>query len=148
MTAQTLIGADTSLLVAHSLADHPDREAASGMIKAELDRGSLFGLCPVVLDEFIHVVTDPRRFERALKMPEAIHLARTWSQSRETILLHSSDQSLRLQMDWLERHRLGRKRIHDTQIAAIYHLAGIKTLFSSNWRDFSVFGCFEVRSLT
>jgi predicted nucleic acid-binding protein len=147
MATPQRIGADTSLLVAHSLVDHPDHGAAERAIRDLLGEGGLLALCPVVIDEFIHVVTDPRRFERALGMPEAIGLAQTWCQSRETLLLHPSDESLRLQLAWLLQFRLGRKRLHDTQIAAIYHLAGIKTVLTSNWRDFGTFGCFEVRTL-
>jgi len=145
MPAPKLIGADTSLLVAHSLADHPDHGNAGQLVRDTLARGDLLALCPVVIDEFIHIVTDGRRFERPLEMSGAISLAQTWYRSKETMLLHSTDESLRLQLDWLGRHRLGRKRLHDTQIAAIYHLAGVKTLASSNWRDFGVFDCFEIK---
>ena len=148
MAAPALIGADTSLLVAHSLIDHPERAVAGDLIDAALSGGHLLALCPVVIDEFIHVVTDSRRFEQALPMKDAITLAQTWCQSKETILLHPTDESVELQMEWLLRYRLGRKRLHDTQIAAIYHLGGVETILSSNWRDFRVFSCFEVRTLS
>lgn len=144
MPAPERIGADTSLLVANSLVDHPDHGSAKRRIDNLLEADGILVLCPVVIDEFIHVVTDPRRFERALDMSEAIRLARTWSQSRETLILHPTDESLLLQLEWLQQYRLGRKRLHDTQIAAIYHLAGIGKIISSNWRDFSLFNHFEV----
>ena len=146
--ASKIIGADTSLLVAHSLIDHPSHPAAERIVSSILGREELVAICPVVLDEFIHVVTDRRRFERPLEMASAINLARTWYESKETLLLCPSDQSLQLQLDWMHRHRLGRKRLHDTQIAAIYHLAGVKTLVSSNWRDFRVFECFDIQVLS
>jgi len=146
MAAPKLIGADTSLLVAHSLVDHPDHPAVERLVGEVLARGDLIALCSIVIDEFIHVVTDSRRFERPLEMIAAISLAQTWCQSKETMLLHSTDESLRLQLDWLHRHRLGRKRLHDTQIASIYHLGGVERVLSSNWRDFSVFDCFEMKS--
>lgn len=145
MATPKLIGADTSLLVAHSLADHPDHPAVESLVRDTLAGGDLIALCSVVIDEFIHVVTDARRFEQPLEMAGAISLARAWCESKETMLLHSTDESLRVQLDWLQRHRLGRKRLHDTLIAAIYHLAGIETILSSNWRDFSVFGFFKIR---
>ena len=76
-------------------------------------------------------------------MSEAIRLAEAWSRSRETVMLYPGEASLHLQLAWMREHRLGRKRLHDTHIAAIYHLSGIKTILTSNVRDFRVFGCLE-----
>lgn len=141
-----LLGADTSLLIAHSLEDHPDHEKVSKLVAEVLAHGNLLALCPVVIDEFIHVITDARRFEHPLEMACAISLARTWSQSKETMVVLPTEKSLTLQLDWMQRHRLGRKRLHDTQIAAIYHLVGVETILSSNWRDFTIFDCFKIQS--
>lgn len=44
----------------------------------------------------------------------------------------------------MRTHRLGRKRINDTRIAAIYYHNGARTLLTSNARDYTVFDCFEV----
>ncbi|HMJ89218.1 MAG TPA: hypothetical protein VK530_05355 [Candidatus Acidoferrum sp.] len=44
----------------------------------------------------------------------------------------------------MNRFQLGRKRILDTQLAAILHTAGVHRLFTSNPRDFEVFGVFEL----
>lgn len=147
MSVSKLIGVDTSVLVVHSLLDHPDHDSADLLVRKCVDGGSLLAICPLVINEFIHVVTDSRRFERPLDMKMAISLARTWCESKETVLLNPSEQSVQLQLDWLQRYRLGRKRLHDTQIAATYSLAGVEVILSSNWRDFTVFECFEVRSL-
>lgn len=144
MASPTLFGADTSLLVAHSVVEHPDHEAVSQLTQQIIGAGSLITICPTVIDEFIHLVTDSRRFERPLDMVRAVNLAQTWCESKETLLLSPSDQSIRRQLEWLQQFRLGRKRIHDTQIASIYSLSGVKKMISSNWRDFTVFDCFEV----
>ena len=143
MAKSPLAGADTPLLIAHGLADHPDHKAAKDLVEATLNEGQLLAICPIVLDEFIHVVTDPRRFEWPLPMNEAIRLAEGWCHSRETVLLYPGEASMRLQFAWMAEHRLGRKRLHDTHIAAIYHLAGVKRILTSNARDFSVFVCLE-----
>jgi hypothetical protein len=44
---------------------------------------------------------------------------------------------------WLKQHRLGRKRLLDTQLAATYYAAGITSLVTSNFADFEVFDVFE-----
>ena len=49
-----------------------------------------------------------------------------------------------LLVEWMGVHNLGRKRILDTYLAATYSSAGIRRIASSNGRDFSVFGVFEV----
>jgi len=143
MAKSHLAGADTPLLIAYSLSDHPEHAAAGRLIENVLSGGRLLALCPIVVDEFIHVVTDPRRFEHPLSMSEALRLAEAWCHSRETVMLYPGESSLHLQLAWIREHRLGRKRLHDTHIAAIYHLSGVKTILTSNVRDFGVFGCLE-----
>ena len=107
----------------------------------------MFVLCPTVMDEFIHVITDARRFEQPLGMEVALGVAHDWLSSRETVTLFPCDESTGLQLHWLRDHRLGRKRINDTRIASIYHYHGVRKLLTSNARDYSVFDCFEVLGL-
>ncbi|MCH7228790.1 hypothetical protein [Haloferula sp. A504] len=45
---------------------------------------------------------------------------------------------------WLSRHRLGRKRLPDTLLAAGFRRAGVKRLITNNERDFAVLGWFEI----
>jgi hypothetical protein len=45
--------------------------------------GDRLALAPQALAEFIHVVTDPRRFAQPLRMDEARHVARQWWTARE-----------------------------------------------------------------
>ena len=45
---------------------------------------------------------------------------------------------------WMKHHRLGRKRLLDTLLAATYGSAGIRTIVTVNPADFDVFGCFTV----
>jgi len=44
---------------------------------------------------------------------------------------------------WMRQFNLGRKRILDTQLAAILHTNGVSRLLTSNPADFSVFGVLE-----
>jgi hypothetical protein len=43
----------------------------------------------------------------------------------------------------MAEHRLGRKRILDTQLAATYYHAGIRAILSTSARDYTIFDCFE-----
>jgi hypothetical protein len=51
----------------------------------------------------------------------------------------STDQALR----WMRQFNLGRKRILDTQFAAVLYVGGVRRLLTSNPADFQVFGVLE-----
>jgi phage-related baseplate assembly protein len=51
----------------------------------------------------------------------------------------STDQTLR----WMRQFNLGRKRILDTQLAAVLRVSGVRRLLTSNPADFQVFGVLE-----
>jgi predicted nucleic acid-binding protein len=95
-----------------------------------------------VLAEFIHIVTDPRRFAQPLDMTAAWQLAEAWWTAREVVRVFPDDSATRLFLAWLERYSLGRKRLLDTLLAATYRQAGILSLLTTNQADFVVFGVF------
>ncbi len=113
-----------------------------------LEEQTLFALCPTVLDEFLHVATDPKRFEAPVKMATALNIAGNWINSRETVLVMPTEASWRLQHQWMSDHRLGRKRINDSGIASIYYHRGIRRLLTGNPRDFKVLGCFDIMNIS
>jgi hypothetical protein len=43
-------------------------------------------------------------------------------------------------LDWMQRHQLGRKRILDTQLAAIFWTACVRQVLTANPADFQLFG--------
>jgi len=139
-----LIGVDTPFLIAHTVLEHPQHSQAVAYCEQLLSEDKLLALCPTTIDEFLHVVTDPRRFEHPLTMPKAILIAQTWMQSQETTYLLPNENSNRLHLDWMLQHRLGRKRINDTRIASIYYHHGARTILTSNARDFSILNVFEI----
>lgn len=105
-----------------------------------LEPGIPLGLAPQVLAEFIHVVTDPRRFQYPLPMEAAIAKARFWWQAVEVKPLLPTVEGTALALSWLEHHHLGRKRILDTQLAALLWSHGVRSLISTNAADFHLFG--------
>lgn len=60
-------------------------------------------------------------------------------------------------LTWMDRLRLGRKRFLDTAgwipcwldtlLAASYRRAGVRRIATTDWRDFEVYGVFEVLRL-
>lgn len=101
-------------------------------------------LAPQIIAEFLHVVTDGGRFERALSMDEALQRASRWWNAGEVRHVYPTQEATRLFLEWMEQHQLGRKRILDTFWAATLWCAGVRRLMTSNPRDFSVFGRFEI----
>ena len=104
-------GLDTSFLIQVEVAGHPGHENARALMERLLDQGDLLGLAPQVLGEFLHVVSDPRRFERPLDMDQAVRRAQFWWDAREVERIHPSTESTRLFLSWMTQHRLGRKRM-------------------------------------
>jgi predicted nucleic acid-binding protein len=138
---------DTPFLIAHTVREHPDNSRATACCSRLLDEGQFLALCPTVIDEFLHVVTDSARFETPLSMDRAVQLARSWINSEETVYCLPTVESRQRQLEWMVEHRLGRKRLHDTRIASIYYTEGVTRLLTANVRDYSVFGVFDVVDL-
>jgi predicted nucleic acid-binding protein len=139
-------GIDTDFLVAVEIRDHPFHLQADSLLQGLLADGHDFAVAPQTLAEFIHVVTDAKRMPKPLTMAEAISRAEHWWQAAEVRRIFPEGQSVVDFLGWLSRHRLGRKRLLDTLLAATYQQAGIKRLLSNNDGDFRVFGCFEIVS--
>lgn len=140
-----MIGLDTSFLVAVSIVEHPAHASAWHLFDAEIrNRDGSIALAPQVLTEFVHVVTDPRRFEHPLEMLDALRLAEGWWLARECRQVQVGPDAVSTFLDWMTFHRLGRKRVLDTMLAASYRAAGVRRLATTDWRDFAVFDTFEV----
>jgi predicted nucleic acid-binding protein len=138
-------GIDTTFLVEAEVEGHPHHAWARGELERMIAQGDRLALAPQVLTEFLHVITDARRFSRPLAMAEARERALAWWEACEITPIFPTGESTRLFLSWMEQHGLGRKRLLDTQLAATYHAAGIRTIYSTNARDYRIFTCFEVR---
>lgn len=136
-----MIGADTTFLVQLELIEVSAHRAAHELLRREILQPRIFlALAPQVLAEFIHIVTDPKRFQKPLTMDEAIVKARFWWNSAEVRHVYPTDDSERLALDWIQQYQLGRKSILDTQLAATLWSAGIQRIVTSNTTDFSRLG--------
>jgi predicted nucleic acid-binding protein len=101
-------------------------------------------LAPQVLSEFVHIVSDERRFARPLTASQALARAELWWHAQEVVQVYPDADSVRLFFDWMRQYRLGRKRLLDTFLAATYFGNGVTSILSTNARDFATFGCFEL----
>jgi len=140
-----VIGLDTSFLVALALREHPAHGACWSLFQDEiLGQSGSMALTAQVLAEFAHVVTDPRRFERPLAMPGALEICTQWWGARECRPVETGFDAGALFLTWMDTFRLGRKRLLDTLLAASYYCAGVKRIATTDWRDFSVYGVFDI----
>ena len=138
------IGVDTTFLVQVSIRKHPGHGSARAEMAKRLTAGDLFVMAPQVVAEFIHIVTDPRRFEQPLSMAEALQQAQAWWNARETEQVVPTPESVAQFWRWMVEFRLGRKRLLDTMLAATYVSHSVHTILSSNARDYGTFGCLNV----
>lgn len=115
-------GVDTNVLVYAQFPEFPQHERTRDFLLGQLDDpGVTLFLTPTILHEFVHIVTDGRRFEEPLEMATALSTARTFL-GRENVTCIAVDQeALLLAYDLLGRHRLGRKRIADCLLARRFH---------------------------
>lgn len=140
-----MIGLDTSFLVGLTIREHPVHAACLELFETGIrGREVSAAICAQVLGEFSHVVTDPRRFSQPLQIGEALEICNQWWNASECRVVEPTQHSFPVFVDWMQRHRLGRKRVLDTLLAANYHSAGIKRIATTDWRDFRIFGVFDI----
>lgn len=140
----TMIGIDTSFLVAIEGVSHPRNFASRELLDQFGADNERLALSPDVLSEFVHVITDLKRLEDPLSMTDAIDRAMFWWSAKDVQQVITNNDSVQLFFDWMRAHRLGRKRIRDTLLAASYFTAGVTRIVTLNGKDFEVFGCFEI----
>lgn len=138
-----IYGLDTGFLVAAEVIEHSDHVSARSVLAKLAGSGDLIGIAPQVLAEFIHIVTDPRRFTHPLDISAAIQLADQWWTASEVVQAFPDGDATKQFLIWLKQHSLGRKRLLDTLLAATYWRAGILSILTTNPADFGVFGLFN-----
>jgi predicted nucleic acid-binding protein len=135
-------GLDTGFLVAAEVREHAAHAGARATLVQTLSAGDSIAIAPQVLAEFIHVVTDPRRFSQPLDLNAARHVAEQWWTASDIVQTFPGAGAVRQVLVWLHQFSLGRKRLLDTLLAATYSQAGIQSLPTTNQSDLLVFGVF------
>jgi predicted nucleic acid-binding protein len=140
-----ILGLDTDVLVSWTMAGAPHHAAARRLLEHEIRRGdSWLGLTPQVLYEFLHVVTDARRFPEPLPMDRARELVTDLWDAAEVERIVPSASVVPRTLELIGRFGLGRKRILDTALAATLEAAGVRRLATLNGADFAIFPFLEV----
>lgn len=140
-----ILALDTDVLVHWQMTGADHHRAVTWFIERQVrELGASLGLSPQVVHEFLHVVTDPRRFERPMTMPAALRRAQDLWDAPEAIRLQPAPQVVHRTLALLQVLGLGRKRILDTALAATLEAAGVTRLATLNGRDYQVFSFLEV----
>ena len=136
-------GMDTSFLVALEVRSHEQHAKTRALFQKLLKARDTFALTPQILAEFIHVVTDVRRFESPLTIEQAVERAQTWWNAAEIVHVFPTAESTLVFLGWLEEFRLGRKRLLDTQLASTLLSSGATSILTLNSADFRAFEVFS-----
>jgi predicted nucleic acid-binding protein len=136
-------GLDTGFLVAAEVAEHMEHSPARQTVALLVAADDRIAIAPQVLAEFIHVVTDPRRFSQPLDAEGARRIAEQWWTARDVQRVFPNNSAAQQFLAWLQPFSLGRKRLLDTLLAATYYEAGVRSILTTNPSDFAVFGVFN-----
>jgi predicted nucleic acid-binding protein len=139
-----MIGLDCNILVQLAFADHPANRATLAAIENEARHGPELVFPSLVITEFLHVITDARRFSPPLTMSAALEWVDELLTNPTVAVLETTTASVAQMLRWMQQYNLGRKRILDTHLAAILHTSGATRLLTSNPADFAIFGVFEI----
>ena len=125
-----MIGLDCNVLVQLAIADHPANARTLAAVESETQHGEKLVFPSLVATEFLHVVTDERRFAPPLTMSEALAWMEEFITSPGVSLLEPTPASMDQTIRWMRQFNLGRKRILDTHLAAILYTSGVRRLIS------------------
>jgi predicted nucleic acid-binding protein len=139
-----MIAIDANVLVALATRSHPSHSQAVAVFERELAADEEIVLSLSVAAEFLHVVTDSRRLSPPQGMGEAIGWLRNWNTEARPTWLTPTEKAVEQWLEWMTEFELGRKRILDTQYAALLYTHEVHRLLTNNADDFRVFNVFEI----
>lgn len=138
-------GLDTNVLVYAHIPAFADHEPVRRFLLDQLaDEAVILVLTPGVLHEFVHVVTDARRFEPPLAMAEAMAVARLYLGRSNVECAETDEAAVSRAFELIERHGLGRKRIADALLAATLMNHGASEIVSCDPGGFALFAGLRV----
>src|SRR5690242_12636200 len=101
-----MYGLDTGFLVAAEVLEHAEHLAARDTLARLLGAGHPIAIAPQVLAEFIHVVTDSRRFAQPFDITTARQLAEQWWTAREVLRVFPDHGATWQFLSWLQQFKL------------------------------------------
>lgn len=140
-----MTGIDTTFLIDLEILESPRHERAVRIFNEwRAEKNPQLVIFSHVFNEFLHVITDERRFLQPVPMEKAIERCWFWIDQERVKVVYSDDDSLKRELLWMSMHSLGRKRINDTAMAAAYAQAGVSKIITANPADFEVLDTFEI----
>ena len=140
-----MTGIDTTWLVDLEVKESPRHDGAKMLFETwRKEQNALLYVYHHVFYEFLHIVTDPARFDEPLSIDRAIEKVWFWVEQERVRVLYPGDASLKRSLMWMTAFRLGRKRLIDTQMTAAYAEEGVTEIWSANPGNFALFGVFEL----
>jgi predicted nucleic acid-binding protein len=138
------LAVDTDVLVNWAMSGAPRHVAARELVRAEISAGRSVAIALQVLWEFLHIVTDARRFASPMPMSSALATAGALWDAPDTQRIVAGARTAHRTLELLRTLELGRKRILDTALVATLEEAGIKRLATFSGRDYGVFPSLEI----
>lgn len=133
-------GLDTNVLIYAHMPELPDHSRVRSFLLGQLaDEDVTLVITPLILHEFVHIITDGRRFNPPVSMADALDVARVYLDHTNVECLSLDGHAVAGAFTLIERHQLGRKRIADTLFAACLLGHGVRELITSNPDDFRIF---------
>ena len=140
-----MIGIDTCFLIDLYWEDSPRNKNARALFSKIANNESVkVAVYYNCFNEFLHVITDSKRFENPLSVREAISVIDYWCDIDRVTVLYPDDTSFKRTLAWMNRYQLGRNRVNDTQMASCYLTSGVSSIITANPKDFEIFESFEI----
>ena len=141
-----MIGIDSCFLIDLYWQDSPRNKSARSLYQQLAnDNSTKLAIYHNCFNEFLHVITDSKRFENPFSIKEAIDVIDFWCDIDGVTVLYPDDTVFKRTLAWMNMFNLGRNRINDTQMASCYLSNNITSIITANPKDFEVFQCFELK---
>ncbi len=144
-----MIGIDTCFLIDLYWQDSPRNKNARALYsKIANDETTQLAVYFNCFNEFLHVITDPKRFSNPFSIKEAINVIDFWCDIDRVKVLYPDDTVFKRTITWMNMYNLGRNRINDTQMASCYFSNNITSIITANPKDFEIFQSFALEDYT
>lgn len=138
-------GVDTNVLIYAHVPAFEQHQAVRSFLEDQLNDPTVtLVITAGVLHEFVHVITDPRRFDPPVAMAEALALARGYMGRSNVAIAPTDEATVQESFALLSRHGLGRKRMAESLLMAALANDGVTELITCNRRDFEGIGTLAV----
>jgi len=141
-----MIGIDTCFLIDLYWQDSPRNKNARALYSKIADNETtqiaVYFNC---FNEFLHVITDSKRFRNPFSIKEAVNVIEAWCDIDRVKVLYPDDTVFKRTITWMNMYNIGQNRINDTQMASCYLSNNITSIITANPKDFEIFQSFELK---